>query len=83
MLTSKVLPENIEDQSEVSGCANSCNVFFQFDLGKPWPMILHKRHRRPLCFLYERAGRRCPVTRPLSGVPRFNSLRRYMKRFKY
>jgi len=39
MLTSKVLPENIENQSEVSGCANSCNVFFQFDLGKPRPMI--------------------------------------------
>jgi len=35
MLTSKVLPENIENQSEVSGCANSCNTFFQFDLGKP------------------------------------------------
>jgi len=33
MLTSKIIPEIIENHSEVSGFANNCN---KFDLGKLW-----------------------------------------------
>jgi len=67
MLTSEIIPEIIENHSEILD-GNSCNELFQFDLDKPWNSydIVMKRH---LGTLFERAGGNAPSITPLSCVP--------------
>jgi len=79
MLTSKIISEIIENQSEVSGCANSCNKCFSSVLVNHEITydIFIKRHRLPR---YPFMKRQLEV-HSLTGIPGFNRLE-YIKRFE-
>jgi len=60
MLTSKIITEIIENHTEFSVCVNSCYKFVasRSNYGIIYNTV-RKRHLRPLCLPFEKAGEKC------------------------